>query len=115
MDFWATWCGPCKTEGKLLEQVMQNFRKEPHVIFLAVNVDEERDSVPRFIKEEAWTVPVVYGKGLDQLLGVRALPTLVIFDQSGRVVFRQEGLEPGMFVETLERKLGEVLRPRISS
>lgn len=115
MDFWATWCGPCKTEGKLLEQVMQNFRQEPRVIFLAVNVDEERDSVPRFIKDEAWTVPVVYGKGLDQLLGVRALPTLVIFDQSGRVVFRQEGLEPGMFVETLERKLGEVLRTRSSS
>lgn len=115
MDFWATWCGPCRVEGKLLERVMGSFRSEPGVAFLAVNVDEERDSVPRYIKEEGWTVPVVYGQGLDHLLGVRALPTLMIFDREGRVVFRQVGVDPSKFTETIEKIVRAALGARASS
>jgi len=109
MDFWATWCGPCRVEGKLMERVMQNFRREPRVVFLAVNVDEERDGVGGFIKEEQWTVPVVFGQGLDHLLGVHGLPTLVIFDRGGRVVFRQVGIDPSSFVETVEKSVHTAL------
>ena len=111
MDFWATWCGPCRVEGKLFENVVGKFRKDQGVAFLAVNVDEDRNGVPDFIKEQRWTVPVVYGQGLDQMLGVRALPTLVIFDRDARVVFRQEGIDPSSFEKTLEDRLTEVLGP----
>jgi len=109
MDFWATWCAPCRLEGKLFERVMETFRQEPAVMFLAVNADEDRAGVPEFVKEEQWTAPVVYGQGLDQLLGVRALPTVLILDQEGRVVFRQVGLDPASFTTTLERKVREAL------
>jgi thiol-disulfide isomerase/thioredoxin len=109
MDFWATWCGPCRLEGKLFERVMENFCENPFVAFLALNVDEDRAAVPSFLKEEKWTAPVVYAQGLDQLLGVRALPTVVILDPEGRVTFRQMGLDPGSFIATLEKKLRELL------
>lgn len=109
MDFWATWCGPCRLEGKLFERVRNTFRNDPAAIFLAVNVDEDREGVPAFVKEEKWTVPVVYAQGLDRLLGVRALPTLVIFGRDGRVVYRQQGLDPESFAETLEKKIRESL------
>jgi thiol-disulfide isomerase/thioredoxin len=109
MDFWATWCGPCRLEGQLFERVMDTFRENPAVAFLAVNVDEDRAAVPDFVKEEKWTTPVVYAQGLDQLLGVQALPAVMILDAEGRVVFRQMGLNPASFSETLETKVREAL------
>jgi thiol-disulfide isomerase/thioredoxin len=109
LEFWATWCGPCRMEGKLLERVTENFRNQPAAVFLAVNVDDDRAGVPAFLKEEQWTTPVAYSQGLDRLLGVQSLPTLVIFDRSGRVVFRQEGLVLSSFVETLDKKVREAL------
>jgi thioredoxin-related protein len=88
---------------------MEDFRNETAATFLAVNVDEDRSSVPAFLKEVGWTVPVAYGHGLDQLLGVSGLPTIVIFDRQGRIVFRQEGVDPEGFVGELEKHLREVL------
>jgi thiol-disulfide isomerase/thioredoxin len=109
LEFWATWCGPCRMEGKLLERVVENFRNEPAAVFLAVNVDEDRAGVPAFLKEEQWTTQVAYSQGLERLLAVQSLPTLVIFDRNGRVVFRQEGLDYEKFVDTLNKKLRETL------
>ena len=109
LEFWATWCGPCREEGRLLDRVVENFRNEPAAVFLAVNVDEDRAVVPAFVKQERWTTPVAYAQGLDRLLGVINLPTLLIFDRNGRVVFRQEGLDPQRFVDTLDKKVREAL------
>ena len=109
MDFWATWCAPCRLEGKLFERVLEIFRSNPAVAFLAVNVDEDRSVVPGFIREEEWTAPVVYARGLDALMGVNALPTVMILDPEGRVAFRQVGLDFGSFVSTLETKIREIL------
>jgi thiol-disulfide isomerase/thioredoxin len=114
MDFWATWCGPCRVEGKLLERAMEDFRQQPAVAFLAVNTDEDHSGVPGFVQEEKWTVPVVYAQGVDQVLGIRALPTLLILDQQGRVIYRQAGLDPASFISTLEGKLREALAPSTS-
>ncbi|MGA2609316.1 MAG: redoxin domain-containing protein [Terriglobia bacterium] len=109
LEFWATWCGPCRAEGTLLERVVENFRNEPAAVFLAVNVDEDRAGVPAFLKEVQWTTQVAYAQGLDRLLGVQSLPTLLIFDRNGRVVFRLEGLDFERFVEILDKKLRETL------
>jgi thiol-disulfide isomerase/thioredoxin len=109
MDFWATWCGPCRLEGKLLERVVEAFRAEKSVEFLAVNTDEEPSVVADFVKDAGWRVPVVYARGLDGALGIRALPTVLILDAKGRVVFRQVGIDPGSFISTLEAKVRQAL------
>jgi thiol-disulfide isomerase/thioredoxin len=115
LEFWATWCGPCRLEGRLLESVTEKFRNQPGAVFLAVNVDENRGDVPAFVKEEQWTTPVVYSQGLDRLLGVISLPTLVIFDRSGHVVFRQEGLVVTTFVDTVEKKVRGALGQSVAA
>ena len=56
--------------------------------FLAVNVDQDRSGVEGFVREEKWKVSVAYADGLDRLLEVGSLPTIVIFDRQGRVVYR---------------------------
>ncbi len=109
MDFWATWCAPCRIEGPLFHQVQKRFGAEERAVFLLVNLDEDRSLVPQFVEEEKWTLPVVYGHGLDRILGVRALPTVIILDGEGRVVYRKVGLDLATFVPTLEAKVREIL------
>ena len=115
LEFWATWCGPCRLAGRLLDRVTQDFRNEPAAVFLAVNVDENRAGVPTFLKEEHWTTEVAYAQGLDRLLGVLSLPTLMIFDRSGHVVFREEGLLASTFVDTVEKKVRGVLGESVAA
>jgi thiol-disulfide isomerase/thioredoxin len=110
MDFWATWCGPCRLQGKLVDQVAESFRTDPNATFLSLNTDQDRTGVPTFLKQAGWAVPEAYAQGLDQLLGVRELPTLVIFDRRGQVVYRQDGVNPESFVDELSRHLRETLK-----
>lgn len=110
MDFWATWCPPCRVEGGLFERVIETFRSEPRVAFLSINADEDRAAVADFLKAEKWTAPVAFAQGLDQVLGIRSLPTTMILDPQGRVAFRQAGLDLGTFVPTLEGKIREMLK-----
>ena len=110
IDFWATWCGPCRLQGKLIEQVANSFRADPNATFLSLNTDQDRGGVPGFLKQEGWTLPAAYAQGLDQLLSVTQLPTLVIFDRQGRIVYRDDGVNPDTFVEELSKHLRETLR-----
>jgi len=105
VDFWATWCAPCRMEGKALERVVRALDGQPAAAFLAVNVDDERSGVPNFVKGEQWKIPVAYAQGLDRFLEVTALPTLLIFDRQGQVVFREEGMDPGTFEEQVKGKV----------
>jgi thiol-disulfide isomerase/thioredoxin len=109
VDFWATWCGPCRVAGRFFDELAQRFHTETAAAFLAVNVDEDASRVPEFLKAEGWTAPVAYGEGLDRLMGVTGLPTVVIFDRRGRVVLRQEGLSQQGFLENLEIRVREAL------
>ena len=107
MDFWATWCGPCIMEGYLMERIVQAFRNDREAVFLAVNVDEDRSRVPEFVQHQHWTIPVVYAQGLDNLLEVHALPTLMILDRRGSVIFREEGADANTdgFVQRIRQAL----------
>jgi thiol-disulfide isomerase/thioredoxin len=110
MDFWATWCGPCRLQGKLIDQVARGFGTNANVAFLSLNVDQDRSGVPAFLKQAGWTLPVAYAQGLDQLLSVSSLPTLVIFDGQGRIVYREDGINPESFAEDLSKHLRETLQ-----
>lgn len=110
MEFWATWCGPCRMEGKLFDQVAENFHADSRATFLSLNTDQDRSVVPGFLKQEGWAVPAAYSQGLDQLLSVRDLPTVVIFDRQGRIVYRLEGVDVGSFVAELSKHLRETLQ-----
>jgi hypothetical protein len=69
--------------------------------------------VPAFLKQVGWTVPMAYAQSLDQLLNVRELPTLVVFDRQGRIVYREEGLDPQTFAEELTKQLKTTLQESV--
>jgi len=76
IDFWAPWCGPCQTQGKILEQV------EPKIAGLAafqkVNVDEDRALAQQYgIRGIPTLVILKHGKEVERFVGVRDAETLI--------------------------------------
>lgn len=93
LNFWATWCGPCKEEMPSMEALYQKFR-ERGFVFLTISVDyEKKKKVKEFIDKHHYTFPVLIDSKcltLD-LYGVKGIPTTILIDKKGRMVGRAVG------------------------
>jgi len=109
VNFWASWCEPCRTEMPLLQQ-MADFYSD-RLVLQAVNFKERAVAVQRHVRNSNWTVPVLLdptGAGA-QAWGVKVFPTTVGFDAQGHARWRLAGeydwtsAEAGKLVEGLWR------------
>ena len=64
LDFWATWCGPCKVQRPMYQRVEEMYKANPNVVFLSVNTDEDKSLVAPYITQQKWTNPVYFESGL---------------------------------------------------
>ena len=112
LDFWATWCQPCRVQRPLYEQVEERFKGDDRVVFLAINSDEQRDVVPRFVKDQKWTTPVYYEDGLGAALSVTSLPTTILLDKQGELFSKLVGFTPTNFVDLLSDRIREALNAK---
>ena len=108
-DFWATWCGPCRAQYPLYEQVKVRFRDNAEVVFLSVNTDEDREAVGPFLKSQKWEVKVWFEDGLSRALQISSIPTTIVVDRRGQVVSRMNGYVPDRFVDMLSERIRETL------
>lgn len=109
LSFWATWCSPCRAVEPIFNQVAKGYAGNSKVEFLAVNTDEDRSLVPPFVAHEKWDVPVAYSDGLDALLNVQTLPTLLVLDTSGKIVYRINEFESQAFAASLKSAIDGAL------
>jgi len=93
LNFWATWCGPCKEEMSSLEVLHQKF-KEKNFVLLTISVDYEGlKPVQEFINKHRYTFPVLLdpnGETLD-LFEVKGIPTTFMIDKKRRMIGRAIG------------------------
>jgi thiol-disulfide isomerase/thioredoxin len=110
-DFWATWCGPCRVQHPLYEEVKQRFHDSPDVVFLSINTDEERELVAPFLKENHWEQRHVYFEdGLARVLAITSMPTTIVLDRHGEVISRMNGFMPDRFVDMLSDRIKDALK-----
>jgi thiol-disulfide isomerase/thioredoxin len=108
-DFWATWCGPCRAQHPLYEQVKKRFVDKPEVVFLAVSTDEDRALVGPFLDSTKWSKQVYFDDGLSGLLRISSIPTTVVLDRQGNVHSRLNGYIADRFVDMLSDRIREAL------
>ncbi len=92
VNFWATWCPPCRAEMPSMERAWKRYQGRGLVI-VAVNVGEGEDAIFQFTAEHPVTFPIVLDEDSKVVTdwGVRGLPTTFVVDPQGRVVYRAIG------------------------
>ena len=111
LDFWATWCKPCAAASAGLEDLYRRYAPNG-VTVVGISVDGPRNfsKVRPFVREHGLTFPIALDEDgdLQNRLQVQALPTTVLVDTAGFVVWRVEGFRPGEGRE-LEASLRDLL------
>jgi len=92
LNFWATWCPPCRTEMPSMEILYQRY-KDQGLEMLTVNLRENIFPVRQFINNGGYTFPVLMDNNgrIGSLYGVEAIPTTFIIDREGKIVGRLVG------------------------
>jgi thiol-disulfide isomerase/thioredoxin len=107
VDFWATWCGPCQIQARILEAMVGDY-KGKGVQFLAANVGEDEATVKSFLKAKPFRYPVLLDPDdeVSSNLGVYALPTLMIVDKKGKISYIQPGIADAPTLRKVLREAG---------
>ncbi|WP_309043217.1 TlpA disulfide reductase family protein [Marinobacter sediminicola] len=110
LNFWASWCGPCRQEMPLMDDIYSRYQDLGFTI-LAVNVDENRDEALRFLEKVPVDYPILYDpeSSVSKLYEVPAMPTTVMIDRDGNARYIHYGYKPGYEVE-YEAQIRELVR-----
>lgn len=114
LDFWATWCTPCRQEFPELERLYQRYHANPDVTFLAIDVNRESetpDKAREFMQKAGYTIPAAYDAN-DAVARLKAegYPHLLLLDKSGHVRLEHVGYDGAeRFVENLAREIDKLL------
>jgi thiol-disulfide isomerase/thioredoxin len=106
LNFWATWCGPCRAEIPDLVALQKKYKERLQILGLVVD-DDDQDAVKNFVAEFGVNYPVALASDEIRLQygGIAALPTSFVLDAEGRVVQKHEGLRDPLLYETEIRSL----------
>lgn len=94
VDFWASWCGPCRLSLPVLNKLRKQYRKKGFEV-IAINLDEEKDEAMAFLKEFPVSYPTardIEGTTPDKY-GLQGMPTAYLIDKKGKVNLIHEGFK----------------------
>ncbi|MDJ0794473.1 MAG: TlpA disulfide reductase family protein [Woeseiaceae bacterium] len=96
INFWATWCGPCRQEMPLLDELYQRYSRVGFNL-LGVNIDDDSRRAMQMIEELGVDFPVLFDatKRVSEMYDVDAMPVTVIVDREGTVRYVHQGYKPG--------------------
>ncbi|HEY1006351.1 MAG TPA: TlpA disulfide reductase family protein [Sphingobacteriaceae bacterium] len=93
LNFWATWCPPCLAEMPSVNSLRSKFKNDPSVVFILADIDNNLKRSERFMKEHQYDLPVYEPAGsVPQSIFQGTVPTTVIINKQGEIVFFHEGM-----------------------
>lgn len=96
INFWATWCGPCRQEMPLLDELYTRYERVGFNL-LGVNIDDDSRRAMQMIEDLGVNFPVLFDarKEVSKLYEVDAMPVTVLVDREGNVRYVHHGYKPG--------------------
>lgn len=96
LNFWATWCGPCRTEMPELDKLAKKYA-DLGVVVIGVNVETEGDGVKAYLSDIPVSFPILLDTNnvASKTYDVQAMPTTVIIDKDGKVRSLHRAYQPG--------------------
>lgn len=107
LDFFATWCKPCRRELNAINDVYEDWQKQTDFRLVAISVDEAQNvqKVKPLVAEEGWPYSVLLDANGDvkRALGVQVIPATFIIDGKGQIIYRHTGYTDGIEEELIEK------------
>jgi peroxiredoxin len=96
LNFWASWCGPCRQEMPLLDQMHKRYSSLGFTL-LGVNVEANTKDAERWLADTPVSFPILFDKDskVSKLYNVSAMPSTVFIDRKGNVRYLHRGYKPG--------------------
>jgi len=94
LNFWATWCGPCRAEMPYIQEVFEDKDwTDQGLVILAINVGEQPPEVKKFMEDNGLSFPVLLDTdtSVAENYGIRAIPTTLFIDKDGIIKDRKIG------------------------
>ncbi len=112
INFWATWCGPCRQEIPHLNRIADKYRSAG-LVLMGVNIDDDVRKAAEVADKLKVSFPVLLdtGKSVSKLYNLNAMPSTLVVDRSGRVRYLHRGYQDG-YENTYDAQIRELLRER---
>jgi len=110
VDFWASWCGPCKDSFPAMEELHKKFAARGLVI-LAVNLDEDAGAMKDFLKDHPASFPIVRdgSKKLVGLANIASMPSSIVIGKDGKVVAIHKGFHGKETIAQYNKEFADLL------
>ena len=110
VNFWATWCGPCRQEMPHLNRLYEKYRASGFVL-LGVNVDDDTRNAAELATKLGLKFPVLLDtdKGVSKLYDLSTMPSTVLIDRDGKVRYVHRGYLTG-YEDTYDKQIRELLK-----
>ena len=110
INFWASWCGPCRQEMPHLDAIHQKYEPMGFTVF-GVNVEQDRTMADKILRDIPVTFPILFDdqNEVSQLYDVDAMPVTVLVDRNGEIRFMHKGYKPG-YEDDYEQQVRELIR-----
>lgn len=111
INFWASWCGPCRQEMPLLDRLHHRYEDTGFAV-LGINVEGDPDSAQEIVDKTKVTFPILIddGQKVSELYSLEAMPSTVVVDRDGVIRYIHLGYKPGdeaKYVEVVKALIRE--------
>ena len=110
LNFWASWCGPCRKEMPLLDGLYQRYQEVGFVLY-GINVEKNTGDAEKLLKDLGTSFPILWDgdSKVSKLYDVNAMPTTIMIDKDGKVRYVNRGYKAGD-EEKYREQINELIR-----